>query len=55
MELPVEALNCHEGIFRWGLHGDPEPTLLLAKLEGDPFQDLWELPENLERNGPVGS
>jgi hypothetical protein len=36
----VEALNGYEGFFYWGLHGNPELALLLAKLEGDPFQEL---------------
>jgi hypothetical protein len=55
LKLPVEALNGHERVLSWGLHGDPEPALLLAKLERNPFQDLWELPEDLQRNVAVGS
>ncbi len=55
LKLSVEALNGHEGILYRSLHGDPELALLLAKLNGDPFQDLWELPQDLQRNMPVGS
>ena len=32
MELPVEAINGHERVLYWRLHGDPELALLLAKL-----------------------
>jgi hypothetical protein len=42
MELAIEALNGHERVLYGGLHGDRELALLLAKLKGDPFQDLWE-------------
>jgi len=38
----MEGFNGHEWILYWGLHGDPELALLLAKLEGNFFQDLWE-------------
>jgi hypothetical protein len=44
MELPVEALNGHEGVLYGGLHGNFELALLLAKLEGYSFQDFGELP-----------
>jgi len=47
MELAVEALNGHEGVLYGGLHGDPELAPLLAKLEGNPFQDLGEFPQDL--------
>ena len=47
MELLVEALNGHERVFYGGLHGNPELALLLAKLEGNPFQDLGEFPQDL--------
>ena len=47
LELPVEAFNGHEGVLYRGLHGNPELVLLLAKLKGDPFQDLGELPQDL--------
>ena len=33
---------------------NPELDFLLAKLEGDSFQDLWELPRDLQGNLPVG-
>jgi hypothetical protein len=36
-----------------GLHGNLELVLLLDKLEGNPFQDLLELPQDLQRNVPV--
>ncbi len=55
MELTVEALNGHKGVLYRGLHGDPELVLLLAKLEGYSFQDLGELPQDLQGNMPVGS
>lgn len=35
LELAIEALNGHERVLYGGLHGDPELTLLLAKLEGN--------------------
>jgi hypothetical protein len=47
MELPVEAFNGHEGVLYGGLHGNPELALLLVKLEGNPFQDLGEFPQDL--------
>ena len=55
LKLTVEAPNGHEGVLYGGLHGDPELALLLAKLKGNPFQDFWELPQDLQRNMPVGS
>jgi len=55
LKLPVEALNGHKRVLYGSLHGNPELALLLAKLEGNPFQDLWELPQDLQRNMPVGS
>jgi hypothetical protein len=55
LELAVEAFNGHEGVLHGGLHGDPELALLLAKLEGNSFQDFWELPQDLQGNVPVGS
>ena len=48
LKLSVEALNGHKGVLYGGLHGNSELTLLLAKLEGDPFKDLWELPQDLQ-------
>jgi len=48
LELPVETLNGHERVLYRSLHGNPELTLLLAKLKGDPFQDLWELAQDLQ-------
>jgi len=54
-ELLVQALNGHERVLYRGLHGNLELAFLLAKLEGDSFQDLWEFPQNLQRNVPVGS
>jgi hypothetical protein len=55
LELSVEAFNGHERVLYGGLHGYPELALLLAKLEGDSFQDLWELSRDLEENVLVGS
>ena len=55
LELPVEVLNGHERVLDWSLHGDPELALLLTKLEGNPFQDLREFLQDLQRNVPVGS
>ena len=54
LKLPVEALNGHERVLHRCLHGNPELALLLAKLEGDSFQDLWELPQDFQGNLPVG-
>jgi len=45
LKLPVEAFNGHERVLYQRLHGDPEMALLLAKLEGNSFEDLWELPQ----------
>lgn len=55
LELPVEAFNGHKGVLHRRLHGNPELVLLVAKLKGDPFQDLWELPQDLQRNVLVRS
>jgi hypothetical protein len=54
LELTVEALDGHQRILYQGLHGDPELALLLARLEGDPFQDLWEFLQDFQGNVPVG-
>jgi len=53
--LPVEALDGHERVLYQRLYGDPEMAILLAKLEGNFFEDLWELPQDFQRNVPVGS
>jgi hypothetical protein len=55
MELTVEALDGHEGVLYGSLHGNPELVLLLVELEGDPFYDLWELPQDFQGNMPAGS
>ena len=55
LKLLIEALNGHERVLYGGLHGNSELALLLAKLEGHPFQDLRELPQDFQRNVPVGS
>jgi hypothetical protein len=47
LEVAVEIFNGHEGILCRGLHGDPELTFLLAKLEGNPFQDFGNSPRIL--------
>jgi hypothetical protein len=52
--LPVEALNGHERVLYGGLHRNPELGFLLAKLEGTSFRDLWELPQDFQRNVPIG-
>ncbi len=55
LKLPVEALKGQERVLYRRLHGNPELVLFLAKLKGDPFQNLWEFPQDLQRNVPVGS
>jgi hypothetical protein len=47
LKLAVKAFDGHEGILDRGLHGDSELALLLAKLEGHPFQDLQEFLQDL--------
>jgi hypothetical protein len=53
LELAVEALNGLARVLYWRLHENLELALLLDKLEGHPFQDLLELPQDLQRNVPV--
>jgi hypothetical protein len=50
----MEALNDLEGILSGGLPEDPELAPLLARLEGNPFQGLREIFQDLQRNMPVG-
>jgi hypothetical protein len=52
----VEALNGHKRVPYLGLQGNPKfkLALLLAKLEGNSFQDLRELLQDLQGNVPVG-
>jgi hypothetical protein len=48
LELAIEAFNGHERVLYGSLHGDPELALLLAKLEGDPFQHLRKFIQDLQ-------